>query len=111
MNDESKEKTVQRLKPIRILQGGMGKIVCCRFNVQGAKGWRTKAKRWHPCLRKSVRKFVGSFHCFKGCCRLFIRFFFPFYCYPNATIVLLFADGAWRCRFNIFFPVYVAEKK
>ena len=60
MNDESKEKTVQRLKPMRILQGGMGKIVCCRFNVQGAKGWRTKAKRWHPCLRKSVRKFIVS---------------------------------------------------
>ena len=111
MNDESKEKIVQRLKPVRILQGGMGKtlIVCCRFNVQGAKGWRTKAKRWHPCLRKLVRKSAGSFHCSKGCCRLFIRFF-SFYCYPNATIVLLFADGAWRCRFNIFFSVYVAEK-
>ena len=77
------------------------------FNVQGAKGWRPKAKRWHPCLRKSVRKFIVS----RVVADFLLDSFF-FYCYPNATIVLLFANGAWRCKFNIyFFSVYVAEKK
>ena len=51
VNDESKEKTVQRLKPMRILQGGMGKIVLiCRFIICWAlfevKGY---SSRWMKC--------------------------------------------------------------
>ena len=102
---------MQRLKPMRILQGGMGKIVCCKFNVQGAKGWRTKAKRWHPCLRKLVKKICRFFSLFQGLLQTFYQIFFSvcFYQYTNVATILLIADQGllFYCKPGVGAQIYV----